>query len=45
MFHGFLVAPNGGWVGITGGEFDGHFQRHPKLYNPDGFQMAWFTQT
>jgi len=45
MFHGYLVAPNGGWVGVTGGEFSGSSNTTLKLYNPDSFQTAWFTQT
>jgi hypothetical protein len=45
MFHGCLVAPNGGWVGVTGGEFSGSANGTLKLYNPDGFKMGWFTMT
>jgi len=45
MFHGCLVAPNGGWVGVTGGEFSGSSNGTLKLYNPDSFQMGWFTMT
>jgi hypothetical protein len=45
MFHGSLVAPNGRWVDVTGGEFSGSANATLKLYNPDGFQMGWFTIT